>query len=86
MKHFALLFLAIGLMACGDVSRIVEPNTYKKCTEYSVSRNRHIYLGESDTKDSVEWVMTYDGKYVLLNSVQSARLETDPDSVCKEVM
>jgi hypothetical protein len=74
-------------MAC-DASRITEPNTYRKCAEYSVSPIHHVsFVGQDNTTtDSVTYVMTYEGRDVLLTSEQAARLDTDPTGVCREVM
>lgn len=83
-----LCLLVVLLTACGDASRIMEPNTYRKCSEYSYrpTITNYLDLRTSQVTTDTVWVMTYQGKSVNLTGTQAERLNTDPTGVCKEVM
>jgi hypothetical protein len=80
-------------MACDDASHLTEPNTYRKCSEYSILQQHKATLDLFDppppgTPAQVDttYIMTHKGKSVTLTDAQAARLDTDPTGVCREVM
>lgn len=88
-----LPIIALVLMACGDASRLTEPNTYRKCSEYSILQQNRATLDLMDppppgTPAHVDttYIMVYEGKSVGLTKEQAARLDTNPTGVCREVM
>ena len=88
MNILSILTLAITLMACGDASRLTEPNTYRKCSEYSVRAEHVVAFDMSliETITDTTYIMTHNGKSVALTNAQAERLDTDPTGVCREVM
>lgn len=76
------------LIGCGDAGQIMEPNTYRKCSEYSLQRQRIASFDMHTLEVTVDttWVMTYQGKAVTLTPAQAKRLDTDPTGVCRDVM
>jgi hypothetical protein len=88
MKYLLILVLVMSLMACGDASRLTEPNTYRKCSEYSIKPivTHTLDFGTEITERDTAYIMRYGDRSVTLTDAQAARLETDPTGVCREVM
>ena len=76
------------LIGCGDAGQIMEPNTYRKCSEYSIKlvRTKTLDFRTEKTTEDTTWVMTYQGRPVTLTDAQAKKLDTDPTGVCMDVM